>query len=103
MVIAMWMMKLLTPRLRTLRQTRLCRRSAERVEVEGLEAGEIEDGDEKGDNLTQNGRDCRTAHTHIKDKDEDGVKDGVDDGTEQHGDHGEFRTAVRTNHSVECG
>ena len=98
-------MKLLTPRLRTLRQTRLCRRSAERVEVEGLEAGKVEDGDEKGDNLTQNGRDCRTAHTHIKDKDEDedGVKDGVDDGTEQHGDHGEIRTAVRTNHSVECG
>ncbi len=71
--------------------------------MEGLEAGEIEDGDEKGDNLAQNGRDGCTAHTHIKDKDEDGVKYGVDDGTEQHGDHGEFGTAVRTNHGVECG
>lgn len=42
------------------------------------------------------------AAPRTQDKDENRVKDGVDDGAEQHGYHGEFRTAIRTNHGVEC-
>ncbi len=101
MVMANWVIKLLSPSSATLRAD-LCR------QAEGgafsrtrLKPGQIEHRYHKGGDLSDDGGNGCAPHPHLEDEDEHRVENDVDDRAHDHGEHGIFGTAVGPDHRVD--
>ena len=71
--------------------------------MDGLEPGQIDRRHHKGGHLPDHRSDGSTLYPHMKNKDKDRVQNHVKDRADDHGKHGVFGAAIRTDHGIDGG
>lgn len=71
------------------------------IQADRFKPGQIGNGYHKRGNLTNDCGNGGTLDPHLKGKDKHGVKDHIENGSDDHGEHGILGTAVRPDHGVD--